>query len=70
MLTVFDKSNSLTVGDTIQLEDAKLTVVGVLNDSRSSTDSPIVICTEETFHRYSTKKIPQQTQPLHKYTPC
>ena len=28
VLTVFDKSNSLTVGDTIQLEDAKLTVVG------------------------------------------
>ena len=52
MLTVFDKSNSLTVGDTIQLEDAKLTVVGVLNDSPfSSTDSPIVICTEETFHQ-------------------
>ncbi|MCO7109115.1 ABC transporter permease [Gemmiger formicilis] len=48
MLTVFDKSNSLTVGDTIQLEDAKLTVVGVLNDSPfSSTDSPIVICTEK-----------------------
>lgn len=52
VLTVFDKSNSLTVGDTIQLEDAKLTVVGVLNDSPfSSTDSPIVICTEETFHQ-------------------
>lgn len=52
MLTVFDKSNSLTVGDTIQLEDAKLTVVGVLNDSPfSSTDFPIVICTEETFHQ-------------------
>lgn len=33
-------------------EDAKLTVVGVLNDSPfSSTDSPIVICTEETFHQ-------------------
>ena len=41
VLTVFDKSNSLTVGDTIQLEDAKLTVVGVLDDSPfSSTDSP------------------------------
>ena len=52
VLTVFDKSNSLTVGETIQLEDAKLTVVGVLNDSPfSSTDSPIVICTEETFHQ-------------------
>ena len=52
VLTVFDKSNSLTVGDTIQLKDAKLTVVGVLNDSPfSSTDSPIVICTEETFHQ-------------------
>ena len=52
VLTVFDKSNSLTVGDTIQLEDAKLTVVGVLNDSPfSSTDSPIVICNEETFHQ-------------------
>ena len=52
VLTVFDKSNSLTVGDTIQLEDAKLTVVGVLNDSPfSSTDFPIVICTEETFHQ-------------------
>lgn len=33
-------------------EDAKLTVVGVLNDSPfSSTDSPIVICNEETFHQ-------------------
>ena len=52
VLTVFDKSNSLTVGDTIQLEDAKLTVVGVLDDSPfSSTDSPTVICTEETFHQ-------------------
>lgn len=81
MLTVFDKSNSLTVGDTIQLEDAKLTVVGVLNDSPfSSTDFPIVICTEETFHQLTGQnryavidiqlKIPQQTQPLHKYTPC
>ena len=40
------------MGDTIQLEDAKLTVVGVLNDSPfSSTDFPIVICTEETFHQ-------------------
>ena len=48
VLTVFDKSNPLTVGDTIQLEDAKLTVVGVLNDSPfSSTDSPIVFSTEE-----------------------
>ena len=52
VLTVFDKSNPLTVGDTIQLEDAKLTVVGVLDDSPfSSTDSPTVICTEETFHQ-------------------
>ena len=51
-LPIFDKSNSLTVGDTIQLEDAKLTVVGVLDDSPfSSTDSPTVICTEETFHQ-------------------
>ena len=52
MLTVFDKSNSLTVGDTIQLDDAILTVVGVLDDSPfSSTDSPTVICTEETFRK-------------------
>ena len=52
VLTVFDKSNSLTVGDTIQLDDAILTVVGVLDDSPfSSTDSPTVICTEETFRK-------------------
>lgn len=50
VLTVFDKSNSLTVGDAIQLDEATLTVVGVLDDSPfSSTDSPTVICTEETF---------------------
>lgn len=32
-LTVFDKSSSLKVGDTIQLEHTELTVVGVLKDS-------------------------------------
>lgn len=50
VLTVFDKSNSLTVGDTIQLDGAKLVVSGVLDDSPfSSNEIPTVICPESTF---------------------
>ena len=50
VLTVFDKSNSLQVGDTIQLEQTVLTVAGVLKDSPFDTsEQPTVICSEETF---------------------
>ena len=52
VLSVFDKSNSLKAGDTIQLDGAELTVSGVLNDSPFDTsDSPTIICTEETFQK-------------------
>lgn len=57
VLSVFDKSNSMTVGDTIALEGAELTVSGVLNDSPfDSNDSPTIICTEETFQRLTQKQ--------------
>ena len=50
VLTVFDKSNTLQVGDTIQLEQTELTVVGVLKDSPfDTTDQPTVICSEQMF---------------------
>lgn len=50
VLTVFDKSNSLKVGDTIQVEQRELTVAGVLEDSPFDTsEQPIVICSEKTF---------------------
>lgn len=50
VLTVFDKSNTLQVGDVIQLENDTLTVAGVLEDSPFDTsDQPTVICSEETF---------------------
>ena len=52
VLSVFDKSNSLKAGDTIQLDGTELTVSGVLNDSPFDTsDSPTIICTEETFQK-------------------
>ena len=50
VLTVYDKSNSLKVGDTIWLEQTELTVAGVLEDSPfDTTDQPIVICSERMF---------------------
>lgn len=50
VLTVFDKSNTLQVGDVIQLGDTSLTVAGVLEDSPFDTsDQPTVICSEELF---------------------
>lgn len=50
VLTVFDKSNSLAVGDTIQLDGAELTVAGVLDDSPFDSDEfPTIICSEKTF---------------------
>lgn len=50
VLTVFDKSNTLQVGDTIQIGDTSLPVVGVLEDSPfSADDRPTVICSEELF---------------------
>ncbi|MEI3102078.1 MAG: ABC transporter permease, partial [Oscillospiraceae bacterium] len=52
VLTVYDKSNSLQPGDTIRLEQAELTVVGVLEDSPFDTsDCPTVICSEELFSK-------------------
>ena len=56
VLTVFDKSNSLKVGDTIQLEQTELTVAGVLKDSPFDTsDQPTVICSEKTFKEITGK---------------
>ena len=50
VLTVFDKSNSLRAGDTIQVGTRTLTVAGVLKDSPfSASDQPTVICSEELF---------------------
>lgn len=50
VLTVFDKSNSLQVGDTIQIGDIALPVLGVLEDSPfSADDHPTVICAEALF---------------------
>lgn len=50
VLTVFDKSNTLQVGDVIQLDNTSLPVVGVLEDSPFDTsDQPTVICSEELF---------------------
>lgn len=53
VLTVFDGSNSLAVGDKIRLlEGEELEVSGVLETSPfDSTDTPTVICSEETFKR-------------------
>ena len=52
VLTVFDKSNSLRVGDTIRVGDTTLTVAGVLEDSPfSSSDQPTVICSEALFRQ-------------------
>lgn len=52
VLTVFDKSNSLSVGDTIQLANAELTVAGVLDDSPFDSNAfPTVICSEKTFEQ-------------------
>lgn len=50
VLTVFDKSNTLRVGDVIRLDGAELTVAGVLNDSPfDASDAPTVICSEALF---------------------
>ncbi len=50
VLTVFDKSNTLQVGDRIQVGSHSLTVAGVLEDSPfSATDQPTVICSEALF---------------------
>ena len=52
VLTVYDKSNALKVGDTIRLEQTELTVAGVLEDSPfDSSDQPTVICSEELFRQ-------------------
>lgn len=56
VLTVYDKSNSLKVGDTILLEQTELTVAGVLEDSPfDTTDQPCVICSEKTFQNITGK---------------
>ena len=50
VLTVFDKSNALRVGNTIQIGDTALPVLGVLEDSPfSADDHPTVICSEALF---------------------
>ncbi len=56
VLTVFDKSNSMQVGDTISLGQAELTVTGVLQDSPFDTSNqPTVICSEKTFRTLTGK---------------
>lgn len=56
VLTVFDKSNSLKVGDTIHLDQTELTVVGVLKDSPfDASDQPTVICSEKMFKEITGK---------------
>lgn len=50
VLVVFDKSNTLQVGDAIKLDANTLTVTGILDDSPFSADEfPTVICSENTF---------------------
>ena len=45
VMTVYDKSNPLEVGDIIKLDSAQLEVACVLSDSPfSSTDTPTWIC--------------------------
>ena len=60
VLTVFDGSNSLRVGDKIRLngdlEGEELEVCGILETSPfDSNDTPTVICSEETFKRLTGK---------------
>lgn len=56
VLSVFDKSNSLAVGDVIQLEGAELTVAGVLDSSPfESNENPTIICSEAVFERLAQK---------------
>ena len=53
---MFDKSNSLRVGDTIQIGDTVLPVLGVLEDSPfSADDHPTVICSEALFEELTGK---------------
>ena len=52
VITVYDKSNSFTVGDKINLGSEELEVACILSDSPfDSTDIPTVICSEQTFTR-------------------
>lgn len=60
VLSVFDKSNTLKAGDTIQLDGAELTVSGVLNDSPFDTnDTPTIICSEKTFRSLTREQVYQ-----------
>ena len=57
VLTVYDKSNPLTVGDKIRLDSQEVEIACVLSDSPfDSTDTPTVICSEETFTRLTGKQ--------------
>lgn len=50
VITVFDKSNPLSLGDVLYIEDNPYEVAAVLDDSPfSSSDIPTVICSETTF---------------------
>ena len=52
LMTVFDKSNSFIVGDTLILAGTETEIAAVLSDSPfSSSDIPTVICSEETFKK-------------------
>lgn len=50
LVTVFDKSNPLQVGDKLTIKGQTMEVAAVLNNSPfSSSDIPTVICSESTF---------------------
>ena len=50
VLVVADQSNTLAVGDELELAQGTLKVVGILGDSPFGSDNtPSVICSEETF---------------------
>ena len=57
VITVFDKSNTLTVGDKIECEKGTLEVACVLSTSPfETTEIPTVITSEETFERLTGQK--------------
>ena len=57
VITVFDKSNTLAVGDKIECENGTLEVACVLSTSPfETTEIPTVITSEETFERLTGQK--------------
>ena len=53
VMVVFEKNNTLDLGDTLELNGKKLHVSALLSDSPfSGSDIPTVICSEETFAEF------------------